>query len=75
MEKWMIMDLVVSVFVVMLLWIQKYLTDLHRYRLRRMKISNQISIVQASWIVLYAIKYFVLNAVGSIQFFSYMFNH
>ncbi len=71
-EKWMMMDLVVSGFVVILLGIQRYLTNLYRYRLRRMKISNQISIVQTSWVILYAIKYFVLNAVGSIQFFSYM---
>ena len=69
------MDLVVSGFVVVLVGIQRCLTDLYKYRLRRMKISHQIWIVQTSWLILYAIKYFVLNALGSIQFFTYMSKH
>ena len=46
-----------------------------RTRARRKYVKNAIKILQTSWIIIFLVKFFILNTTGSSQFFKYTYNN
>ena len=45
----------------------------HNRRRHRQSYLDKISrIITSSWIILYCVKFFILNSIESVQFFTYM---
>jgi hypothetical protein len=42
---------------------------------RRKYVKNAIKILQTSWIIIFLVKFFILNTTGSSQFFKYTYNN